>query len=294
MIRLAVRCHGQRAEAAELVLAELLAVAPSGVEQVEGEGWVEYAVYGAPGELPELGGVEATAGDSLVEVHSTTVGDDWAERWREFHRPALVGSGRIVVRPPWIEPDEALRAARAGTAAQAPEADDPIDLVIEPAQAFGTGAHPTTRLALALLIELADGGRAEGPLLDLGCGSGVLAIAAERLGWAPVVALDNEQASVEASRENAVANGVELAVERFDLRREPLPAKPTIAANLTAPLLAILAGRLAPAGDPRLLVCSGLLAREAEEVASHFAALGFAERRRLELGDWSGLLLERR
>ncbi|HVV86571.1 MAG TPA: 50S ribosomal protein L11 methyltransferase, partial [Kofleriaceae bacterium] len=124
-------------EDADVVLAELLALAPSGVEEadVDGGAIVEYAVYGAPGELPDLPDVEAAAGGALVEVRTTEVADDWADRWRQFHRPIEVG-GRVYVRPPWE-----------------PARDDLMDLVIDPGQAFGTGAHHTTRLCLELLVE---------------------------------------------------------------------------------------------------------------------------------------------
>ena len=98
MIRLAVRV---RREQAELVLAEWLELAPGGVEEVGlGDTIVEYAVYGAPGELPALPDLEASAGGALVEVVSREVADDWSERWREFHRPVVIGD-RLTVRPPW-------------------------------------------------------------------------------------------------------------------------------------------------------------------------------------------------
>ena len=118
--------------------------------------------------------------------------------------------------------------------------------MVDPGQAFGTGAHPTTRLSLELLLAL----EPRGSLADLGCGSGVLAIAAARLGFAPVTALDSEPAAVEATLENARANGVEL-----DARRAPRPARgaaaaraDVVAANLVRPLL--LSSRIAEA-DPR-------------------------------------------
>ena len=82
MIRLALRC---RAEQAETVLAELLEIAPSGVEEIAEPGVVEYAVYGAPGELPDVGLFEARIGDALVEVTTTEVPDDWDERWKRFY-----------------------------------------------------------------------------------------------------------------------------------------------------------------------------------------------------------------
>ena len=156
MIRLALRVR--RADA-EIVLAELLELAPAGVEERDvSADVVEYAVYGAPGELPALPDLRAAAGGALVDVATSEVADDWAERWREFHRPVTAG-GRLHVRAPWHPP------APPGT----------HDIVIDPGQAFGTGAHPTTRLCLELLLEVEAGGDAPGPAVDLGCGSGVVA-----------------------------------------------------------------------------------------------------------------------
>ena len=135
MLRLAVRVHRRDSE---LVLAELLELAPNGVEEVDVNAEiVEFAVYGAPGEIPELPALRAAARGALVEVTSTEIADDWAERWREFHRPLILGD-RLSVRPPWEPP------AATG-----------LDIVIDPGRAFGTGAHPTTRLCLELLLELA-------------------------------------------------------------------------------------------------------------------------------------------
>lgn len=265
VIRLAVRVPRERAEVA---LAELLDLAPSGVEEVDLGERVEYAVYGAPGELPSLPDLRAVAGGGLVEVSTTEVADDWAERWREFHRP-LVLEGRLRVRPPWEPPGP-----------------EPVDVVIDPGRAFGTGAHPTTRLCLELLLGLP----ADGALLDLGCGSGVLAIAAARLGFAPVEAVDHDPLAIEATRANAAANGVALAARRLDLRRDPLPAAlETVVANLLRPLLEDLAGRLSE--PPGALIASGLLEREADACAAAFAARGLAESARRTRDGWAALLL---
>ena len=265
MIRLAIRAP---AEAGERVLAALLEVAPSGVEQVDGEGFVEYAVYGSPGELPALPEGRADVGGVPVTVTGQEVAGDWAERWKRFHSPALVG-GRLWIRPPWEPP------------ASPPGA---TDLVIDPGEAFGTGTHPTTRLALELMLELPP----EGSFADLGCGSGVLAIAAAKLGFGPVAAVDHERAALQAAGRNARANGVRLDdLRRLDLRSQPPPPADVIAANLTGPLLRRLAA-LMPA-PPWSLIVSGLLEDEADEVASAFPAL--SERRRLERQGWSALLL---
>jgi ribosomal protein L11 methyltransferase len=129
-------------------------------------------------------------------------------------------------------------------------------------------------------------------LADWGCGSGVLAIAAAKLGFGPVVACDVEEASVVATREGARDNGVEVEVSRCDLRRAPGPWAPTVTANLVRPLLLEVARNLER--PPGRLVVSGLLRAEAGEVAAAFAARGMTETDRREGSEWSALLLEAR
>jgi ribosomal protein L11 methyltransferase len=260
LIRLAVRVN---AEHAELVLAELLELVPSGVEEAElSGGVVEYAVYGAPGELPALPELEAAAGDALVQIHSDEIADDWSERWRRFHRP-LVLADRLTVRPPWEPPQPTG-----------------LDVVIDPGRAFGTGAHATTRLCLELMLAEP---RAAGSFVDLGCGSGVLAIVAAKLGWSPVVALDNDPAAVAATHENAHANRVELQARRFDLRTEQVPECDFVAANVLAPPLRAWAA--AQRDLPPALILSGLLVEEVDDVAAAFAARGRRERERRAHGE---------
>jgi len=269
VIRLAVRVR--RADA-ELALAELLPLAPGGVEETDLGETVEYAVYGAPGELPALPDLKAATGEALVEVSTREIADDWAERWKDFHRPIELGE-RLYVRPPWSP------APGAGSGM--------LDVVIDPAQAFGTGAHATTRLCLELMLEL----EPRGAFLDVGCGSGVLAIAAAKLGWESVVAIDFDGLSVEATRANAAANAVALEARAGDLRRDVMPGAPTVAANLLRPLLLTYAERLG-SPPPERLILSGLLREEVDEVAAAFAPHGLRERARREAGEWAALLLE--
>jgi ribosomal protein L11 methyltransferase len=271
LIRLAVRCP---TELAERVLGELVVMAPNGFEEETGEGWVEYAIYGPPGELPSLGEIQAAAGDGLVEVSTTEIPDDWADRWRDFHEAVVVGEGRLCVRPSWD-----------GAGGEGVD----VEVVVDPGQAFGTGAHATTRMCLELLLELADRGEPRGALTDLGTGSGVLAIAAAKLGWGPVSGFDYETPALEAATENAAANGVELAARRVNLREELPDLAPTVVANLTAPLLREVAGRLVE--PPRRVICSGMLGGEVADVASAFSASGLEVRERRNSGDWSALLL---
>jgi ribosomal protein L11 methyltransferase len=288
MIRLALRV---RREHSEIVLADLLELAPAGVEEIEpavgdgGEALIEYAVYGAPGELPKLPDLEAVAGGALVEVSTSEVPDDWSERWRQFHRPVLIesGSSRIPslhVRPPWEAPSE-----RPGVR----------EIVIDPAQAFGTGAHATTRLCLELLLEQAVADEARGPVLDVGSGSGVLAIAAAKLGYGPVLALENDRESLLAILDNGTVNDVDIEARHFDLRSEQLPISadpvmPVVLANLLRPLLLDLARTMSRV--PAHLIASGLLREEADEVVRAFATrLGLRERARRERGEWAALWL---
>ncbi|MBA2793506.1 MAG: 50S ribosomal protein L11 methyltransferase [Thermoleophilaceae bacterium] len=271
MIRLAVRAP---VHAAEQVLGAVLEMAPSGVEQVDGDGWVEYAVYGAPGELPELAVGEAEVGGVLVTVSGTEVPSDWEERWKRFHQPVLIAK-RIYVRPPWEEP--------------LPGRPEVIDLVIDPGRAFGTGAHPTTRLCLELLVELAGQEGARGSVSDLGCGSGVLSIAAARLGFGPVCAYDSDGLAVEATALNAAENGVALErIERADLRARPAPVADLVVANLMRPLLLRVAALFEH--TPKVLILSGLMEHEADEVAAAFGP-SLQERRRLTDRGWSAVLL---
>lgn len=272
MIRLAVRCAP---EAAELVLAELTVLAPNGVEEERGPGYVEYAIYGGEGELPELGEIEAVVAGRPIEVIATEIPDDWADRWRDFHKPLLVGD-RLWLRPSWEPPREGA-----------------IDVVVDPGRAFGTGAHPTTRLCLELLLERAAADGSRGALTDLGSGSGVLAIAAAKLGFAPVRGYDHEAPAIEAAAANAAANGVELELERVNLRERLPPLAPTVVANMTAPILAAVADLLTAAGAPATLICSGLLPAELDDTAAAFAASGLREAERRRDGDWAALLLRR-
>jgi ribosomal protein L11 methyltransferase len=268
VIRVAIRV---RREQAELVLAELLDLAPGGVEERDDGDVVEYAVYGAPGELPALPDLKAAAGGALVEVSSSEVADDWDERWKAFHQPVRVGE--LLVRPPW-----------------APAEPGTLDVVVDPAQAFGTGAHPTTRLCLELLLELEPGG----PLVDVGCGSGVLAIAAAKLGWSPVDGIDHDPEAVRATLANAAANGVEVDARRHDLLRDgPAPGAPTGLANLLRPLLLRVAADGFDGRAPDALVAGGLLVHEGDEVAAAFAAHGLNEAARRGEGEWIALLLTR-
>jgi ribosomal protein L11 methyltransferase len=264
VIRLAVRVARSRAEP---VLAELLELVPAGLEERDvDDDTVEYALYGAPGELPDVGALRAVAAGALVEVVTNEVSD--GSEWRDWHRPLDVGPLRV--RPPW-----------------APQRSGALDVVIDPGQAFGTGAHPSTRLTLELLTRLPAGG----PLADWGCGSGVLSVAAARLGFDPVLACDHEREAVAATLAAADANGVELTATRCDLRRAPGPWAPTVLANLVRPLLLEIAELMER--PPQRLTASGLTVDEVDDVAAAFERHGLRLTSRRDGDGWSAILLAR-
>jgi ribosomal protein L11 methyltransferase len=196
---------------------------------------------------------------SFGGVRGEDVVEDWAERWRTFHKPTRIGS--MWIGPPWLTPP-----------------DDALAIVIEPGRAFGTGGHATTQLCLELLDPVE-----RGSLLDVGCGSGVVAIAAAKLGFAPVLALDADANAVEATSANAAANGVEIEVRRGDALVDELPRTDVAVANIA---LDVVEGVLARLTSP-LVVISGYVASEQPQ------ARGYRARSRLEREGWAADLFER-
>jgi ribosomal protein L11 methyltransferase len=194
----------------ELLL--LLHIFPEGVEELDGA----FAVYA---EEPPIG-------FDVVEVED--VRDGWEDSWREFHHG--ITTGRLWVGPPWELPP-------AGA----------LPVVVDPGRAFGTGAHPTTRLVLELLQEVEPSS-----VMDVGCGSGVLSIAAAKLGFAPVHATDIDDFAMEVTAENAAANGVEI-----ELVQAPVSAELAVM-NIA---LDVVEGIL-PTLDVRRAITSGYLERD--------------------------------
>ncbi len=246
--RVSVTVSGRRAEEARATMIELF---PDGFEEVEDGGDVELAAYTDASGEERLWHAFGGARSSDVEA-------GWEERWRTFHRPVRIGP--LWVGPPWEEPPQ-----------------DATPIVIEPGRAFGTGAHATTRLCLELLLDLP-----RGPLLDVGCGSGVLAIAGARLGFAPVFAVDVDPLAIEATRENAAANGVEVETLLLDAACDPLPVAATAVANIALAPVAKLAARI----DCDRLVTSGYL------VSDRLEPIGYRRLRRLDEEGWAADLWE--
>jgi ribosomal protein L11 methyltransferase len=205
-------------------------LAPEGFEETETAAGIELAAYGDAARRVL---------NEFPDAAVTEIDDGWEDRWREFHRSVRIGP--LWVGPPWEQSPTAA-----------------LGVVIDPGRAFGTGAHPSTRLSLELLLD-----EPRGSLLDIGCGSGVIAIAAAKLGFEPVTALDVDPVAVEVTLGNAAANGVELAANVVDARgAEALPDAGVAVSNIS--LEAIEA--MAPLVTASRWITAGYLARDLPEL----------------------------
>jgi ribosomal protein L11 methyltransferase len=231
---------------AESARARLLALAPEGFEEVDLGAELELALYADSDR-------EQRVRASFPDASSTPVDPGWEDRWRDFHRP--VRAGGLWIGPPWESPP-----------------DGEVAVVVDPGRAFGTGAHPTTRACVELLGRLR-----RGSLLDAGCGSGVLSVAAARLGFGPVFAIDKDEAAVEATQRTAKANGVRVTTSRADVLDGELPRVDVVVANIELRAVEALLARR-PAATA---VTSGYLAGDAP------SADGWAGMDRLELDGWA-------
>ncbi|HET7726129.1 MAG TPA: 50S ribosomal protein L11 methyltransferase [Candidatus Limnocylindrales bacterium] len=226
--------------------------------------------------IEALGHLQAFGLRPIGELRTRLVHEaDWADAWKQ-HFPVLRIGRRIVIRPTW-------RRHR--------RQPDDVVLALDPGMAFGTGLHPTTRLCLAGLERVADEGRLGARVLDVGCGSGILSIAAARLGARSVLGVDTDPIAVEASEANARRNRVRRIV---GARAGSLPsgeaAFDLVLANLIASVLVTLAPGLAAELRPGgVLLASGIFRDREDEVRAAFASAGLAVERRDADGDWIAL-----
>lgn len=196
---------------------------------------------------------EATVRSVFPAATSELVQSGWEDRWKEFHRP--VRAGGLWIGPPWLDPPAGGRG-----------------VVVDPGRAFGTGAHPTTRACIELLA-----GLERGSVLDAGCGSGVVAVAAARLGFGPVHAVDLDEVAVEVAAQTIAVNQVDVDVLRADVLNVELPAVDVVVANIELAVVEQLLRRF----PGRLAVTSGYLASEAP-IDPRWVAVD-----RLELDGWA-------
>ena len=208
--------------------------------------------------------------------------EDWAEAWKE-HFPVLRVGRRIVIRPTWREHDAT---------------PDEVVISLDPGMAFGTGLHPSTRLCLALIEDVADRGFVrDASVLDVGCGSGILSICAALLGARPVLGVDTDPLAVETTLRNAALNGLE---GRISARQGSVPLGDNeatfdvVLANLVASLLIDLSEPLAESVRPGgVLIASGIFADREQEVRTAFESVGLRVVGAISEGDWVALETER-
>ncbi len=230
----------------------MLELFPRGFEEIDAVDGVELVAY-TDGRGEEL------IAQAFGGAQAADVAEDWEERWKAFHQGAVVAG--LWVGPPWEQPPTGVTA-----------------VAIDPGRAFGTGAHATTRLCLELLAELE-----RGSLLDVGCGSGVLGIAAAKLGYGPVTAIDLDPQAVEAAAANAAANGVALDARLADAVAGALPAADLAVANITLEAVE----RLGPYLASVRAITSGYLVSEQPELE------GFRIVERREREGWAADIWER-
>ncbi len=240
---------------------------PAGWQEEDGGDTLVFWLADGAAEDAEAAAVLARLG-TLGALVAESQEPGWETAWQEFHRPQTVG--RFYVRPPWCEPEPGL-----------------LDLVVDAGQAFGTGGHATTRQCLEEIQAIAPGS-----LLDIGCGSGVVSLAALRLGFAPVWGVDFDPAAVVAAGENAARNGLsaEFSVGDATDASAVLPEADVVVANVALrPILRLAARFDERAGGralaPAHLLLAGLLVEQADEAAAAFPA--YRELARRDDGEWA-------
>jgi ribosomal protein L11 methyltransferase len=221
----------------------------------------------------------AALGDrAQISVSTSAFPDeDWVQKWKDGLEPIQIGN-KLLVAPSWKVPQRVPQ-----------DAGGRIRIIIDPGMAFGTGSHETTRLCLLAIERHWRGGR----FLDVGTGTGILAIAAALLApGSRVVAIDIDPRSVEAARQNSAANGAPIEVIQADIGNMAPEVFDFVAANLTADaiidLMGELAARLAPSG---LMVLSGIVAEQAEGVERAVQEVGLRLIERDELNEWIALVV---
>lgn len=267
LTRLSVTVTVADADVARGVLSE---IAPTGWEERDDHEHVGFDWWVTTAEADPVRVAAAMSAAGIAAGVAEQAEDDaWKDGLRRHHQPVEIG-GRVRIRPPWEDATGGL-----------------IDVVIDPAMAFGTGQHATTRGCIALLID-APGGS----LLDVGCGSGILAITAAKLGYGPVTAIDNDPIAVEATIANAAINGVAVAASLGDSDRDVLPPAGTLVANILAIPVTALAAIVADP-PPARVVLSGFRPHDSLGVVAAWTERGYRLDRQIDADHWTAVRLVR-
>jgi len=225
----------------------------------------------------------------VPDIHFTPVANlDWSEVWKEHFQPVQIGK-KLIIIPVWMEADS----------------DQRIAIKIDPGMAFGTGTHPTTQMCLEIIAELVDSARAERKshrsMIDVGCGSGILGIAALKLGVNRVLGVDLDSEAVEAARQNARINGVDEHLElnvgslaEIKAGKYSILSGQLVVANILAPVVIRLLdeglGELLAAGGK--LILSGILEEQVPEVETAIQTADLKVVQKHQLGDWMALVVD--
>jgi len=222
-------------------------------------------------------------------VYTQIADQNWMEAWKQHYKPILIGK-RLLILPVWLESPEPERIA----------------IKIDPGMAFGTGTHPTTQLSLEMMekyINLTGLKDLSGfRVIDVGCGSGILSIAAIKLGAAKVLGVDIDEASIKNSRENADTNDIgdelilsvgsvdEILDGKFEFKKAPL-----VVANILAPILLRLfdAGLADLVEEDGTLILSGILQEQEQSLIEAGQAKGLSVNERMQMGDWVALTMRK-
>lgn len=227
-----------------------------------------------------LGRIQPLPAASYKEIAD----QNWMEAWKQHYKPILIGE-RLVIVPAWMESPE----------------PDRIPIKIDPGMAFGTGTHPTTQLCLELMEKEFRSHRPD-PVIDVGCGSGILSIAALKLGAESALGVDIDAGSIENARENADNNsiGEELimgvgSVQEIRDGQFPFRKAPLVVANILAPVIIRLfdAGLADLIDEQGTILLSGILQEQAQSVVEAAQAKGLQTKERKQMGDWVALSMSR-
>lgn len=286
---LTVQCASDAVEAVIGMMIEIAGTGPSVENAGERADVSVYVPAGAQAErvqaelgsrLPDIPEF-LTGGEALTITTRTVRDEDWATAWKDHYHAFRIGQ-RFVIKPSWESwpPEDDTAAAR----------EHDIIIELDPQMAFGTGTHATTQLCLAALEDLVRPSRG---VLDIGCGSGILALGAAKLGAAPVMAIDNDPIAVETAQANVAANGAAdiVVVELADGDLVRMGSQYIVVANITAPAVCRIVPRAAAVLERGgYFIASGFTERSVDEIVETMQSAGLTVVDRRQQEEWRAVL----